>query len=903
MNLSLNQPSTRAAMNYQRSSWHRRISKPVLVWMVALVIVVIAHRWIAEARWLMVHIVTLGLITNSIVIWSQHFAEALLKTRLDDAFRRWQMARSLILNIGIVITITGIQLAMWPATLIGGTIVGLTMVWHAAVLIQQTRRAIAPRFVTTVRYYAAASILLTLGAVYGIALAWGFGDDWHTRILTAHVSANVLGFVGLTIIGTLLTLWPTMLRTQMPTNSVRDGYRALAAMCVGLALMQVGALLAISLLVALGAASYLVATLIVAALMVRAARVKPPHTFPTLAAGAGMLWLIGTLIALVVFAVQDRLGELTSLTVPFVGGFMAQVLLGAMSYLMPTVMGGGPRAVAAGLRELGRGATFRTVLANGGLILYLLPVGSWIKVFASLVAFLAAAAFLPLMIRSVRVQIAERRAQEAEREAVREGGAPTNPLTSQSTLADTLKATPAQHFQGAMAATAVLLLAVAGAVAIEPSSLGTQFAQGTSGLSAAEEIEPTGNTTTVTVEAVDMAFTPNNIEVPLGDRLVVEITNTDPTNVHDLVFPNGATSGRLSPGESATIDVGIIAGPMEAWCSIVGHRAMGMTLTVTPIGDIPTTTTTADATHGHTGTGSASDGLAASTGVDFMAPPSDHYETRSAVLDPAPEATTHYLTLDVTEMPTEVAPGVIQDAMLFNGRVMGPPIRAKIGDIIEVTLTNNGTMGHSVDFHAGTVSPDENMRTIAPGEELVYRFEAVRAGAWLYHCSTMPMSMHIAGGMYGAVIVDPIDLPEVDHEYYLVQSEVYVDDDGAIDIAAIDRDDPTAVIFNGHATQYVRDPLEAKVGERVRIWLVAAGPSHGTSFHVVGSQFDTVYKEGTYLLTPDEPSGGGAQALDLSAAQGGFVEMVFEEPGTYTFVNHSFVDMERGARGLITVTE
>ncbi|MFK9251253.1 hypothetical protein ACJEJ6_25740, partial [Escherichia coli] len=67
-------------------------------------------------------------------------------------------------------------------------------------------------------------------------------------------------------------------------------------------------------------------------------------------------------------------------------------------------------------------------------------------------------------------------------------------------------------------------------------------------------------------------------------------------------------------------------------------------------------------------------------------------------------------------------------------------------------------------------------------------------------------------------------------------------------------------------------------------------------------QFDTVFKEGAYTLKRGNPEGGGCQALDLASAQGGFVEMVFEEPGRYTFVNHSFVEMERGAKGFIEVT-
>lgn len=47
------------------------------------------------------------------------------------------------------------------------------------------------------------------------------------------------------------------------------------------------------------------------------------------------------------------------------------------------------------------------------------------------------------------------------------------------------------------------------------------------------------------------------------------------------------------------------------------------------------------------------------------------------------------------------------------------------------------------------------MRTIEPGQQLTYQFTAEKAGVWMYHCSTMPMSAHIAAGMTGAVVIEP----------------------------------------------------------------------------------------------------------------------------------------------------
>lgn len=191
------------------------------------------------------------------------------------------------------------------------------------------------------------------------------------------------------------------------------------------------------------------------------------------------------------------------------------------------------------------------------------------------------------------------------------------------------------------------------------------------------------------------------------------------------------------------------------------------------------------------------------------------------------------------------------------------------------------------------------MRTIEPGESLVYRFTATRPGMWMYHCSTMPVSLHIANGMFGAVIIDPPDLPPVDREYVMVQSELYLGPEGGeADADKVVADNPDLVVFNGYANQYDHDPLVAEVGERIRIWVLAAGPNRGSAFHIVGGQFDTVWSEGDYRL---QPGTGGSQTLGLFPAQGGFVELEFPEPGHYPFVSHSMVDAERGAHGIVEV--
>nr|WP_207207278.1 multicopper oxidase domain-containing protein [Xylanimonas protaetiae] len=270
--------------------------------------------------------------------------------------------------------------------------------------------------------------------------------------------------------------------------------------------------------------------------------------------------------------------------------------------------------------------------------------------------------------------------------------------------------------------------------------------------------------------------------------------------------------------------------------------------------------------------------------------------------------TEHRYTFAVTEQEDPVTPGRTRETWTYDGTSPGPTLHGRVGDTFHVTLVNAGTMGHSIDFHAGEVAPDEPMRTIEPGQSLEYTFTADRSGVWLYHCSTMPMTQHIANGMFGAVVIEPDGLEPADRSYVLVQSEVYLGQDGGpADAAKAAAAAPDVVAFNGRAFQYDAHPLTATAGERVRFWVLDAGPSLGLTFHVVGAQFDTVWSEGAYSVYRGRSTDGltqgttGAQVLPLGAAQGGFVELVPREAGRYPFVDHAMALGEKGAHGVLEV--
>ncbi|WP_448631680.1 multicopper oxidase domain-containing protein [Cellulomonas soli] len=224
------------------------------------------------------------------------------------------------------------------------------------------------------------------------------------------------------------------------------------------------------------------------------------------------------------------------------------------------------------------------------------------------------------------------------------------------------------------------------------------------------------------------------------------------------------------------------------------------------------------------------DATSAAADIDMSADPADGFRSHDATLAPAESdgdgPTTHHVTLTVQEVEREVAPGITQRLWTFGGQAPGPVLHGAVGDTFVITLVNDGSIGHSVDFHAGALAPDDVMRTIAPGERLTYTFTATRSGIWMYHCSTMPMSAHIANGMAGAVVIDPPGLPAVDREYLLVQSEYYLGPQGGeVDLTRLATQVPDLVTFNGYAWQYRHEPLVARTGSGCASGSSTPGPT------------------------------------------------------------------------------
>lgn len=896
----------------------------VLAWFVAAGVVTLGHRFVPQSGWLMVHLMLLGGVSTAIILWSQHFAEVLLR-RPAPGGRSMLWARLIGWSAGAAVLTAGMVLENTLVVVAGAVVLVAVVATHLVILIKQrtgNTKMLGNRYAHLVRYYLAACAFLPIGIAMGVMLArLETGPEVTGRLYVAHLVATMLGWIGLTVAGTLVLLWPTVLRTKISEAADAAGRHALAVLLGGVLVLLAAAATGLRIAVVVGA-------VIVAAGIARLgvhvwhqARAATPTTFAAFSVAASLAWFLYSVLAFGVLvvtapnwtAVPERM---TDLIAPFAVGFVAQIMIGSMSYLVPVVLGGGPGAARWSIASMDRWAYLRLVMLNLALIVFMLPAPSLVKVTVSMIGLVPLLAFLAITLRTILVQrLPEKRtlAGQAPR-----AGEPVSviPTTTMATRA-----------AGAGIGAGIVALAVVLGVSLDPTAAGlTNLPAVQAPVDAGGAAADTGETTTVTVTMADMRFSPNVIEVPAGNRLVIELANED-DQVHDLVLATGASSGRVSPGQSATVDVGVVSADIDGWCSVAGHRIMGMTLTVVAVGAGETVAAPADPPMDHSGMDhsgmnhdSEPSGESAAADLDLMANPGDGFEARNPVLAPAATSgtdafgtvsepdpdgigTLHRITMTVGEVEREVAPGVTQKLWTFNGQSPGPTLRGAVGDTFVITLVNDGSMGHSIDFHAGALAPDEPMRTIDVGESLTYSFHAERSGIWMYHCSTMPMSLHIANGMFGAVVIDPPGLPEVDREYLLVQSEFYLGPQGEVaDAARIATQNPDLVTFNGYANQYKHDQLEARVGERVRIWVLDVGPNRPSSFHIVGGQFDTVFFEGDWQLRDGGSTGtGGSQALALQAAQGGFVELVFPEAGHYPFVSHIMSDAEKGAGGVVAV--
>jgi nitrite reductase (NO-forming) len=265
------------------------------------------------------------------------------------------------------------------------------------------------------------------------------------------------------------------------------------------------------------------------------------------------------------------------------------------------------------------------------------------------------------------------------------------------------------------------------------------------------------------------------------------------------------------------------------------------------------------------------------------------------------------VNLETAEVTGQLADGSTYHYWTFNNKIPGPMVRVRVGDTVEVTMKNaaDSVMAHNVDFHAVTGPGGGAIATVAaPGETKGFTFKALSPGLFVYHCATPMVAQHIANGMYGMILVEPeAGLPKVDHEFYVMQGEIYTEQaygsEGELS-ESLDKlldEKPEYYVFNGAADALVKKPLHAKVGETVRIFFGVGGPNKTSSFHVIGEVFDRAYPLASLTSAPMTD----VQTITVPPGGAAITEFKVDVPGRFVLVDHALSRMERGLKGILVV--
>jgi len=268
--------------------------------------------------------------------------------------------------------------------------------------------------------------------------------------------------------------------------------------------------------------------------------------------------------------------------------------------------------------------------------------------------------------------------------------------------------------------------------------------------------------------------------------------------------------------------------------------------------------------------------------------------------------------LVVQEKKMEIAPGVITWVLTYNGTVPGPIIVVHQNDYVQVTIVNpsTNTLVHNIDFHAATGALGGGaISKVAPGQQVTFRFKAIKPGVFVYHCAPggIMVPMHVVSGMNGAIMVLPRDgLKDengnplhYDKAYYVAEQDYYLtkDKDGNYKqyptpaagfgdlMTAIKTLTPSHIVFNGKVGSLTGDnALTANVGDKVLF--ITSSANRDTRIHLIGGHADLYWVGGSFSNKPltnfeTWPVPGGTAVAALYQ---------FRQPGTYLYLDHNLIE-------------
>jgi nitrite reductase (NO-forming) len=398
----------------RRARRHLLVAGFVLAYLAAGGVIQALGDRVVGGGWLALHLVLLGAATNAIVVWSEHFAAALLRT--PPVSERAATARTLVLNTGILAVLGGVHTGRSALAAAGACLAGVVVLAHALGLATRAGRALPARLSGTVWFYLAAAAALLAGMGLGLWLVGGVAGsaDAYLALRLAHVHLNVLGWVGLAVVGTQFTLWPTVLRTRMVPGVERAARWSLPPLAAGVAVAAAGLAAQRRAVALAGLAAYAAGLALALVPFVRTALRRPPHSAASWMLGAGMVWLavvvVADLAALVASPrVVDLDARVAGLVPAVAAGFALQTLTGALTYLLPVVFGRGAwgNRRLSGILDLGWPA--RVAAVNlGVLVLVAGPADGGLPAAGWWLTGLGLGSFVPLAFAAVALAVSTR---------------------------------------------------------------------------------------------------------------------------------------------------------------------------------------------------------------------------------------------------------------------------------------------------------------------------------------------------------------------------------------------------------------------------------------------------------------------------------------------------------------
>jgi hypothetical protein len=346
---------------------------------VAAVYAALTLTWIAAGaalpggRWLALHLFTLGVLTNLVLVFSEHFARTV--TRSPDA--RWVWG-PLAANLAIPAVLVGVAVDHLVALAAGATALTAVVTLAYVRIRRMRKRSIGARFAWIARVYERAHGAFVHGAVLGLLLGIGvLPGTWFASARLAHLQVNVLGWGGLTLLATLVFFGPTIVRTRIEPGADARAARALkhgaTALTVGvLALLASGVggwpgvglrwVGAAGIAVLAAAATVVLLPVARAALGAKPSATRAPVVAVCVWFGTA-LWLNAAVLA------SGRLRLLDALGLAALVGVLAQAMAMTLAYLAPMLRGRDHATRDVVLVRLARAATLRAVAFNVGTVL------------------------------------------------------------------------------------------------------------------------------------------------------------------------------------------------------------------------------------------------------------------------------------------------------------------------------------------------------------------------------------------------------------------------------------------------------------------------------------------------------------------------------------------------------